>query len=97
MPAKTISSDVDFKRHLSESIRVRMDQHGIPFPSWPSAWAPGARQCAAFLDASNTSITLSVHQPRRPGHRAQSHTHAEPMSPEELGELAHRLANTQET
>jgi len=94
MPAKTITPDVDFKRHLSESIRVRMDQYGLSISQLAERMGTGRAAVRRILDASNTSITFRSISRAAQAVGLKVTLIAEPMSPEELGELAHRLAKS---
>jgi transcriptional regulator with XRE-family HTH domain len=94
MRAKTISPDLDFKRHLSESIRARMDQHGLSISQLAERMGTGRAAVRRILDASNTSITFRSINRAAQAVGLKVTLIAEPMSPEELGELAHRLANS---
>ena len=94
MPAKTISPGVDFKRHLSESIRARMVQHGLSISQLAERMGTGRAAVRRILDARNTSITFRSINRAAQAVGLKVTLVAEPMSPEELGELAHRLANS---
>ena len=94
MPAKTISPDVDFKRHLSEAIRARMAQHGLSISQLAERMGTGRAAVRRILDARNTSITFRSINRAAQAVGLKVTLSSEPMSPEELGELAHRLARS---
>ena len=94
MPTKTISPDVDFKRHLSEAIRVRMAQHGLSISQLAERMGTGRAAVRRILDDRNTSITLRSINRAAQAVGLKVTLSSEPMSPEELGAFAHRLARS---
>jgi ribosome-binding protein aMBF1 (putative translation factor) len=94
MSAKTISPDLALKRSLTESIRRKMAQDNLSISSLAERMKTGRTAVRRILDANNTSITFRSMSRAAQAVGLKVTLVAEPMSPSELGKLAHRLAGS---
>jgi transcriptional regulator with XRE-family HTH domain len=87
-----IASDTEFKRSLSETIRQKMKQDNLSISALAKRMGTARTAARRVLDAKNTSITFRSMSRAAEAVGLKIKLVAEPMSPEELGRLAHRLA-----
>jgi len=86
------ASDVDFKRSLAATIRRRMKEDNLSISALAERMGTARTAVRRILDARNTSITFRSMSRAAEAVGLKIKLVAEPMSPEELGALAHRLA-----
>jgi transcriptional regulator with XRE-family HTH domain len=91
MPTQ-IASDAEFKRPLAEAIRERMKRENLSVSALAKRMGTARTAVRRVLDAKNTSITFRSMSRAAEAVGLKIKLVAEPMSPEELGKLAHRLA-----
>jgi len=89
-----IASDTEFKRSLTETIRKKMKQDRISISALAERMGTARTAVRRILDAKNTSITFRSMSRAAQAVGLKLKLVAEPMSPDELGELAHHLANS---
>ena len=94
MIAKRADPDLELKRSLTEFIRKKMAQDNLSISALADRMGTGRTAVRRILDANNTSITFRSMSRAAQAVGLKVTLVAEPMSPEELGELAHRLANS---
>ena len=94
MPTRTVSPDVMIKRSLTASIQQKMARDNLSITSLAARMGTGRTAVRRILDAKNTSITFRSMSRVAQAVGLQIKLIAEPMSPDELGKLAHRLAKT---
>ena len=85
--------DTEFKRSLTATIRQKMKQDHISISALAERMGTARTAVRRILDANNTSITFRSMSRAAQAVGLKIKLVAEPMSPEELGKLAHRLAN----
>ena len=91
-----LDSDTEFKRSLTATIREKMKQDNLSISALAKRMGTARTAVRRILDAKNTSITFRSMSRAAHAVGLKIKLVAEPMSPEELGKLAHRLANTQD-
>lgn len=91
MPAQ-VAADTQFKRPLAEAIRKKMKQENLSVSALAKRMGTARTAARRVLDANNTSITFRTMSRAAEAVGLKIKLVAEPMSPEELGKLAHRLA-----
>ena len=84
--------DIDFKRSLAATIRQRMKEDNLSVSALAERMGTARTAVRRILDARNTSITFRSMSRAAQAVGLKIKLVAEPMSPEELGALAHRLA-----
>jgi len=95
MPPSTASTyEVDLKRSLAASILEKMAQDDLSISALAERMGTGRTAVRRILDAKNTSITFRSMSRAAQAVGLQIKLIAEPMSPADLGKLAHRLAKT---
>lgn len=95
MPTRTASLyDVELKRSLTASILAKMAQDNLSISALAERIGTGRTAVRRILDAKNTSITFRSMSRAAQAVGLQIKLIAEPMSPDDLGKLAHRLAKS---
>ena len=95
MPTRTASLyDVELKRSLTASIQKKMAQDNLSISALAERIGTGRTAVRRILDAKNTSITFRSMSRAAQAVGLQIKLIAEPMSPDDLGNLAHRLAKS---
>jgi CRISPR/Cas system CSM-associated protein Csm2 small subunit len=95
MPTRTASLyDVELKRSLTASIQKKMAQDNLSISALAERIGTGRTAVRRILDAKNTSITFRSMSRAAQAVGLQIKLIAEPMSPDDLGKLAHRLAKS---
>jgi hypothetical protein len=95
MPTRTASLyDVELKRSLTASILEKMAQDSLSISALADRMGTGRTAVRRILDAKNTSITFRSMSRAAQAVGLQIKLIAEPMSPNDLGKLAHRLAKS---
>jgi len=95
MPTRTASFyDVEIKRSLAASIQKKMAQDNLSISALAERIGTGRTAVRRILDAKNTSITFRSMSRAAQAVGLQIKLIAEPMSPDDLGKLAHRLAKS---
>ena len=95
MPTRTaISPDLELKRALAASILQKMEQDNLSISALAERIGTGRTAVRRILDAKNTSITFRSMSRAAHAVGLKIKLIAEPMSPDDLGALAHRLAKS---
>ncbi len=95
MPPPTTSTyEVELKRALTASIREKMSQDNLSISALAERIGTGRTAVRRILDAKNTSITFRSMSRAAQAVGLKIKLTAEPMSPADLGKLAHRLAKS---
>jgi len=95
MPTRTaISPDLELKRSLAASILQKMEQDNLSISALAERIGTGRTAVRRILDAQNTSITFRSMSRAAHAVGLKIKLIAEPMSPDDLGALAHRLAKS---
>jgi hypothetical protein len=94
MPTRTVSLDVALKRSLTASILKKMEQDKLSISALAERMGTGRTAVRRVLDAKNTSITFRSMSRAAQAVGLQIKLIAEPMSPDDLGKLARRLAKS---
>lgn len=95
MSTRTASAyDVELKRSLTASILKKMAQDNLSITALAERMGTGRTAVRRILDAQNTSITFRSMSRAAQAVGLQIKLIAEPMSPDDLGKLAHRLAKS---
>jgi ribosome-binding protein aMBF1 (putative translation factor) len=95
MPTRTaISPDLELKRSLAASILQKMEQDNLSISALAERIGTGRTAVRRILDAQNTSITFRSMSRAAHAVGLKIKLIAEPMSPDDLGHLAHRLAKS---
>ena len=84
--------DIDFKRSLAATIRRRMKEDNLSISALAERMGTARTAVRRILDDRNTSITFRSMSRAAQAVGLKIKLVAEPMSPEELGALARRLA-----
>ena len=90
---RSTATDINFKRSLTASIRQRMKEDNLSISALAERMGTARTAVRRILDARNTSITFRSMSRAAQAVGLKIKLVAEPMSPEELGALAHRLAD----
>ncbi len=88
------SHDVELKQSLTTSIRRKMAQDNLSITALAERMGTGRTAVRRILDAKNTSITFRSMSRAAQAVGLRIKLSAEPMSPDDLGRLAHRLAKS---
>jgi hypothetical protein len=94
MPARTLSSEVEFKRTLISSIQKKMQAERLSISTMAKRMGTGRTAVRRILDVKNTSITFRSMSRAAQAVGLKIKLVAEPMSPKELGKLASQLAKS---
>lgn len=95
MPTRTaISPDLELKRSLAASILQKMEQDNLSISALAERIGTGRTAVRRILDAQNTSITFRSMSRAAHAVGLKIKLIAEPMSPDDLGHLAQRLAKS---
>jgi len=94
MPTRSSSIDVEIKRTLTASILKKMEEDDLSIGDLAERMGTGRTAVRRILDAENTSITFRSMTRAAQAVGLQIKLIAEPMSPADLGKLAHRLAKS---
>ncbi len=94
MPARTRSSEVEFKRTLISSIQKKMLAERLSVSAMARRMGTGRTAVRRILDVKNTSITFRSMSRAAQAVGLKIKLVAEPMSPKELGKLASQLAKS---
>jgi plasmid maintenance system antidote protein VapI len=95
MPTHTASpGDIELKRSLTASILEKMAQENLSITALAERMGTGRTAVRRILDAKNTSITFRSMSRAAQAVGLQIRLIAEPMPPDDLGKLAHRLAKS---
>jgi predicted XRE-type DNA-binding protein len=95
MPARTaIAPDLELKRQLAASILRRMEQDNLSISALAERIGTGRTAVRRILDAKNTSITFRSMCRAAHAVGLKIKLIAEPMSPDDLDKLAHRLSKS---
>ena len=95
MPTRTASLyDVQIKRSLTASIQKKMAQDNLSISALADRMGTGRTAVRRILDAKNTSITFRSMSRAAQAVGLKIKLIAEPMSPDDLGKLALRLAKS---
>jgi transcriptional regulator with XRE-family HTH domain len=98
MPTKTAPDDiVVLKRTIASSLREKMRADKVSIAELARQMGTARTAVRRILDTKNTSITLNSIGKAARAAGLRIVIKAEPMSPAELGHLAHRLAKTSDT
>lgn len=92
MPKRTTSYDIELKRSLSASIQRKMTEDNLSISALAQRMGTGRTAVRRLLDDKNTSVTFRSMSRAARAVGLKIKLVAEPMSPEELGKLGHRLA-----
>lgn len=90
---RSTAPDIDFKRDLAATIRQRMKEDNLSISTLAERMGTARTAVRRILDDRNTSITFRSMSRAAQAVGLKIKLVAEPMSPEELGVLAHRLAD----
>lgn len=94
MPTRSASADVEIKRTLTASILKKMEEDDLSISALAERMGTGRTAVRRILDAENTSITFRSMTRVAQAVGLKIKLIAEPMSPDDLGKLAHRLAKS---
>lgn len=95
MPNRTaLLPEVEIKRSLTASIKRKMSEDKVSITALAERMGTGRTAVRRVLDANNTSITFRSMTRAAHAVGLQIKLTAEPMSPDDLGKLAHRLAHS---
>ena len=94
MSTRSSSIDVEIKRTLTESILKKMEEDDLSISALAERMGTGRTAVRRILDAENTSITFRSMTRAAQAVGLRIKLIAEPMSPDDLGKLAHRLAKS---
>ena len=95
MPTRPASLyDSAIKRSLTASILKKMSQDNLSISALAERMGTGRTAVRRILDAKNTSITVRSMSRAAQAVGLQIKLIAEPMSPDDLGKLARRLARS---
>ena len=94
MPTRSASADVEIKRTLTASILKKMEEDDLSISALAERMGTGRTAVRRILDAENTSITFRSMTRAAQAVGLRIKLIAEPMSPDDLGKLAHRLAKS---
>ncbi len=95
MPVQVIdSSDVKVKRAFASAIQKKMAQDNLSISALAIRMGTGRTAVRRILDAKNTAITFRSMTRIARAVGLEIKLSAEPMSPHDLGKLAHRLAKS---
>ena len=86
------ASDAELKRSLTEAIREKMKEDNLSISALAERMGTARTAVRRILDANNTAITFRSMSRAADAVGLKIQLVAEPMSPKELGKLAHRLA-----
>lgn len=86
--------DVELKRSLAASILEKMAKDNLSITALAERMGTGRTAVRRILDAQNTSITFRSMSRAAQAVGLQIKLIAEPMPPNDLGKLAHRLAKS---
>lgn len=92
MPARTLPSDIEFKRSLIDSIQKKMQVEHLSVSALAQRMGTARTAVRRILDAKNTSITFRSMSRAAHAVGLKIKLVAEPMTPAELGKLASQLA-----
>ena len=90
------ASDLEIKRCFAESIQKKMAQDNVSISALAHRMKTGRTSVRRILDANNTSVTFRSMTRAAEAVGLQIKLTAIPMSPEKLGDLAHRLADSKD-
>jgi transcriptional regulator with XRE-family HTH domain len=94
MPARTPSTDAEFKRPLIRSIQKKMQAERLSVSALAQRMGTARTAVRRILDANNTSITFRSMSRAAHAVGLKIKLVAEPMTPKELGQLASQLAKS---
>jgi antitoxin HicB len=94
MPTRSAAPDIEFKRTLTHSIRKKMEAENLSISALAERMGTGRTAVRRILDVQNTSITFRSMSRAANAVGLKIKLVAEPMSPNELGRLASRLAKS---
>jgi hypothetical protein len=95
MPTRVaISPELELKRSLAASILQKMEEENLSISALAERIGTGRTAVRRILDARNTSITFRSMSRAAHAVGLKIKLIAEPMSPDELGHLAQRLAKS---
>lgn len=94
MPTRATSYDLELKRSLTASIQQKMAQDNLSISALAARMGTGRTAVRRLLDAKNTSVTFRSMSRAARAVGLKIKLIAEPMSPDDLGKLAHRLAKS---
>lgn len=95
MPVQTAAaSDIRIKRSFTSAIQKRMAQDKLSISALAARMGTGRTSVRRILDANNTSITFRSMSRIARAVGLEIRLIAEPMSPDDLGKLARRLAKS---
>lgn len=95
MPTRaTRSYDIELKRSLTASIQKKMAQEKLSITALAKRMGTGRTAVRRLLDAKNTSVTFRSMSRAARAVGLKIKLIAEPMSPDDLGKLGHRLAKS---
>jgi hypothetical protein len=94
MSTRSSSIDVEIKRTLTDSILKKMEEDDLSISALAERMGTGRTAVRRILDAENTSITFRSMTRAAQAVGLRIKLIAEPMSPDDLGKLAHRLAKS---
>lgn len=92
MPKRTTSYDIELKRSLSASIQRKMTEDNLSISALAQRMGTGRTAVRRLLDDKNTSVTFRSMSRAARAVGLKIKLVAEPMSPDDLGKLGHRLA-----
>ena len=95
MPTRSaVSPELELKRSLAASILQKMEEDNLSISALAARIGTGRTAVRRILDAENTSITFRSMSRAAHAVGLKIKLIAEPMSPDELGHLAQRLAKS---
>lgn len=95
MPTRSaISPELELKRSLAASILRKMEEDNLSISALAARLGTGRTAVRRILDAENTSITFRSMSRATHAVGLRIKLIAEPMSPDDLGHLAQRLAKS---
>jgi DNA-binding phage protein len=95
MPVQTPSpSDIETKRSFTAVIQKKMARDNVTISALAKRMGTGRTAVRRMLDTNNTSITFRSMSRIARAVGLEIRLVAEPMSPDDLGKLAHRVAGS---
>lgn len=93
-PTLSTGPEIELKRSLTACIRAKMAQDNLSISALAERMGTGRTAVRRILDEENTAITFRSMSRVAQAVGLQIKLVAEPMSAEDLGKLAHRLAKS---
>ena len=94
--ANSDAPELEFKRSLIAAIEQKMREENLSIADLAERMRTGPNSVRRILDAQNTDITVRSMSRAVQALGLKIKLVAEPMSPQELGKLAHQLAGNED-